>query len=200
MTIQSLHSFKYENSKIIFPFSGKWIMLLFSLVAIACTNEKTLNEKINTLYSTPIVFPESGLLRVDGSSIVPYQEKLSESRYNMVVFHSQTECTVCALEKMSDWNALLNWERDGKGKLTFIFSPSSDKFNEVVSAYRRSGLEHEIVIDTCGIFLKENTHIPKERAFHTFLLNRKGEVMLVGNPIYNEEIKKLFYKRTAFSE
>ncbi len=121
MTIQSLHSFKYENSKIIFPFSSKWIMLLFSLVAIACTNEKTLNEKINTLYSTPIVFPESGLLRVDGSSIVPYQEKLSESRYNMVVFHSQIECTVCALEKMSDWNALLNWERDGKGKLTLYF-------------------------------------------------------------------------------
>ncbi len=114
MTIQSLHSFKYENSKIIFPFPGKWIMLLFSLVAIACTNEKTLNEKINTLYSTPIVFPESGILRVDGSSIVPYQEKLSESRYNMVVFHSQTECTVCALEKMSDWNALLNWERKRK--------------------------------------------------------------------------------------
>lgn len=31
---------------------------------------------------------------------------------------------------------------------------------------------------------------------HTFLLDKNNNVILVGNPLVNKEIEKLFYKRT----
>ena len=160
----------------------------------SCSNDKELKEKLETLYSVPIVFPDSGMLHVDNSSSPDKHENTSKSEYKLLVFCGPGECSTCAMNKMSEWNELLNLEKKGVVNMDFIFSPSKEEKNDVIAAYHTSGLEHSIELDTCGIFLQKNPQIPGARVFHTLLLDKNNNVVLVGDPVHNKEIEKLFYK------
>ena len=45
-------------------------------------------------------------------------------------------------------------------------------------------------VDTAGVFIRENPHIPREAVYHTFLLDKDNRVVLVGNPSRSEKIKR----------
>ncbi len=49
-------------------------------------------------------------------------------------------------------------------------------------------------VDTAGIFIRENPHIPREAVYHTFLLDKDNRVVLVGNPSRSEKIKEMFWQ------
>lgn len=51
-----------------------------------------------------------------------------------------------------------------------------------------------IYVDTLGVFNRNNRHIPSNPELHTFLLDSNGYVLLVGNPLENEKIEKLFWQ------
>ena len=49
-------------------------------------------------------------------------------------------------------------------------------------------------IDSSDIFIKKNPHIPLKGVYHTFLLDENNNVILIGNPINNKKINRLFQK------
>ena len=65
---------------------------------------------------------------------------------------------------------------------------------EIRQKYINSGLQHDIYIDTCGNFKKQNPCLPKEQMFHTMLLDKNDNVVFVGNPVLNKKVKSLFDK------
>ena len=48
-----------------------------------------------------------------------------------------------------------------------------------------------VFIDTLSFFRRHNPQIPKDRMFHTFLLDESDSVVLVGNPMQNNQIDNL---------
>ena len=44
------------------------------------------------------------------------------------------------------------------------------------------------------IIMNNKNHFPTEIQLQTFLLDRENKVILMGNPIYNPEIKQLYLK------
>ena len=160
----------------------------------ACSNDKIIKERLKVLYSSPVIFTNSDLLLIDNSVNMNRQGETSKARYKLLVYNSPGECSMCDMGKMSEWNALLNLEKEGKLNLFFIFSPSIEEKEDLISAYRSSGLEHSVLIDTCGIFSEQNPHIPMERNYHTLLLDSVGNVVLVGNPLRNKKIMGMLNK------
>ena len=174
----------------------RFLLFIFIIVSIcACSNNKALQDKLEILYSRPVLFPDSGMIRVDSQPNKYCNADTLMPEYKLIVFVGPKECSTCAIKSMSEWNTFLNIEREGKIQLTFIINPSKLKLNDIVSSYRTSGLEHSIYIDTCGIFLQQNPHIPESSTFHVLLLDKKDSVLLVGNPIHNEKIQTLLYER-----
>ena len=55
-----------------------------------------------------------------------------------------------------------------------------------------SGLDSPVYVDTAYVLRKENPQIPVDPIYHTFLLNEKDSVILVGNPLENVEIENIF--------
>ena len=53
--------------------------------------------------------------------------------------------------------------------------------------------EYPIVLDRDNRFELVN-EIPRESEFQTFLLNEQNQVILVGNPLKNSELKQLYLK------
>lgn len=174
----------------------KLLLYIFTVVSIcACSNRKALQDKLEMLYSTPVSLPDSGMVLVECSTKKYCDVDTLRPEYQLLVFVGPSECSTCAIKSMSEWNTFLNIEREGKIQLTFIINPSKLKLDDIVSSYRTSGLEHSIYIDTCGIFLQQNPHIPESSTFHVLLLDKKDSVLLVGNPIHNEKIQTLLYER-----
>ena len=57
-------------------------------------------------------------------------------------------------------------------------------------------LKNPIYVDTAYIFRENNKHIPSETRYHNFLINSKGEILLVGNPLENKKIRNILNKLT----
>ena len=76
----------------------------------------------------------------------------------------------------------------------FIFSPVKKDLNSIKAAIASSMFDYPIILDTLGEFEKLNTHLPKNRSLHSFLLDENNNVILVGNPLHNKKIEEMFYK------
>lgn len=50
------------------------------------------------------------------------------------------------------------------------------------------------ILDIEDSFAKANAHLPSNNAFHSFFINKKNEVVLVGDPTTNSAVGKLFQK------
>lgn len=51
----------------------------------------------------------------------------------------------------------------------------------------------QVYLDSANTFARQNQHIPSDVLFHTFLLDENMNVVLVGDPISNKEINKIFW-------
>lgn len=170
------------------------LFILLSILFVGCTNDRAIITKMEAIQSMPIDLCISDMMCIDKNGSTLLYEENMEIPYRMVVFSDSNECSTCALNNLSEWNVLLDLEKEKKAQLVFIFSPKKDKLDAVIKTYLSSDLEHSILIDTCGIFSEKNPHIPKESIFHTLMLDSKGNVILVGNPLKNPQIQELFEK------
>jgi hypothetical protein len=71
-----------------------------------------------------------------------------------------------------------------------IMNPSDIETADYTLADMR--FHHTVFYDLDGSFERLNPHLPANELFHTFLLNKDNKVVLVGNPIRNEMLWKLY--------
>ena len=61
----------------------------------------------------------------------------------------------------------------------------------LASFFHLSELNHPIYIDSKNVFEKMNTHIPlSDSKFQIFLLDKKNNVLFVGNPLFDFNIEE----------
>ena len=94
------------------------------------------------------------------------------------------------------WNDYIKYakELDNRLKLYFIFNPSKDNESSVKAALKTAYFNYPLILDTESLFETLNPHLPKNKAFHTFLLDKKNNLILAGSPLKNKEINKIFMK------
>jgi hypothetical protein len=98
---------------------------------------------------------------------------------------------------MVEYSGILNfYEEAGEGFAPiFLFSPPRAKIRETLWAIDMAQLNYPVFIDEWGAFPTANPHIPTDSRFHTFLLDKNGKVVLVGDPVNNPPLWEL-YKST----
>ena len=177
----------------------KMILLLLPLtfLHLGCTNDKAILTNIEKLQSMPICLCISDMLLLDNVES-PICFSIDEKfPFRLILFIGPNECSTCALNSLSEWNVLLDLEKEKKVQLVFILNPKKKDLEQVISTYYSSGLKHPVMIDTCDIFTQNNPHIPEESLFHTFLINSDNNVVMVGNPIKNAKIQAMFERITT---
>lgn len=92
---------------------------------------------------------------------------------------------------MSDYmGTLVDFDSLGVNTL-FIFEPKQQQKEEVKFLLEQQAYPFlTIVVDNCA-FSKDNPHLPASSVLHSFLLNKKNEVVIAGNPVRNTQIKDL---------
>ena len=166
-----------------------YILLASLMLFSSCGNNKFADE-ILKMQSCPIdtsVCEESSCYEAG----VETGYNVRDSAYKLVIYIDSLSCSPCFISHMYEYEEIAK-EFDSVGiKTVFIFEPQQEKEEDV-----RSSLRHQVypflgIVVRNGGFASANPHLPTSSLLHSFLLDERNEVIVVGNPVRNERIKEL---------
>ena len=172
-----------------------WMSFMLAM-SFSCMSD--IEKDTKALYSRPVrlntekmqcVYP---MLKRDSAL---YHINDEGKPYKLVVFLDSAECISCATGKMHGWDEFLSEvSLDGKVSCFFIFSPKKEEKESLFALLVMERLEYPVYIDSAGVFMRENSHIPQSPMMHTFLIDDKGKVVFAGDPRRDMKLNNLFYK------
>ena len=114
-----------------------------------------------------------------------------DSAYKLVIYIDSFSCSPCFISHMYEYEEIAK-EFDSVGiRTVFIFEPQQDKEEDVRSSLRQQAYPFLGIVVRNGGFASANPHLPSSSLLHSFLLDERNEVIVVGNPVRNERIKEL---------
>lgn len=176
-----------QNEYIVF-----WVFLGTLFVASCNMKEKLTPKNIEEMYQKNVVLDLDKMLcrhsRVDTLT----ESSKGKMSYTFVQYVDSNSCSPCLLDQMYIWNELIDKMKKKGVSFAFIFEPKNDQLEDVLLSVESSGLRNPVFIDTAYIFRKHNSFIPRNSQFHSFLLDERGKVLFVGNPLDNSEVEKVW--------
>ena len=115
-------------------------------------------------------------------------------KYTMVVYVDSTECSPCALSKLRFWNPLIAEAKEKQVDIDYVFilAPKKAEMEDVNMELDITDLKSSIYLDTAFVFKKCNLILPNDKKYHTFLLDKKLNVLLMGSPIDTEKLMDIY--------
>lgn len=174
------------------------ILLLISFVIVSCSSNKIVKANIEHMKEKPVVIEEKSMTWWIPDSEL-YNKYDSKDKYTLVVYADSAQCSSCFINRMIEWDEILVLENSDKHDVRFLFiiEPKKGESSLLKEKLTESGFKHPVLIDQKSLFQKANPQIPKESIYHTFLLDNNNNIILVGNPLRNYDVRKLFYKRLS---
>lgn len=176
-----------------------FLLLIFFCVTVlqSCNHEEErFKGYVENLRKDPISVP------LDKLSCLFDEEKISIISVNdscmlkLVIYTDSIECSSCRMKEMYKWDDFLSklGAYSSQIEVFFIFAPLYSNMGLFKMVAKDLPQNYPIYIDTTNIFYRENPQIPSNPALHTFLLDEQNNVILVGNPLKNKKIEKLFWQ------
>lgn len=167
-------------------------MLLFFMSG--CNNT---TETAKNIVNSSIVMPINRMQNYQYDN-VQHTMRGNDNVINIVYYIEDSHCLTCEFLKMErdivahfDSLSLLGIEA------IYIFSVKEQSYEFLAQELYNSKLKGDIYLDTCNAFMEANPQIPDNEMFHTFVINKDGKVLMVGNPFANEKMEALFKKVIA---
>lgn len=175
---------------------------MMSLSLISCNLNNNLKKEITEFYATSIELAVDSLFRYTYNF---HDSLLFDNNYKtLVVYHDSMTCGVCESRKLHFWQTLLSsidsLNNHYPFNVLFIFTPQQDQTTSLKVMLKNVEMDYPIIIDEKHLFSSQNKHIPQNPLLHTFLLNEDKKVILVGDILYNTNVRKLFLDQIGKKE
>ncbi len=167
------------------------IVCLFVFFSCNCKKDKQIEDDVKQFMSSIVLVPKDKMLYFGG---LGHRSVHESGKYSMVVFTDSAACSTCTLNNLYIWEPLLDSLRNYKKyrETIFIMSPSKKDLPHVKKVLSGCNFDYSIYLDTCHAFEKIND-IPNNSMLHTFIIDNKDSVVLVGNPLNNKKIRSLLF-------
>ncbi len=165
-------------------------LMLFSCVLslISCRNR--IKQDIEKLTSTPITLPLNIDIVVNGrdSLITNYYD----SEYKLIIYADPDGCASCSVAKLYLWDPLIKYSETFNNRLKFYYIFGTQDSKKIKATLMSNDFSYPVLIDESMEFERLNPHIPKNKSMHTFLLDNNNNVLLIGDPLINKDVEKMF--------
>ena len=166
-----------------------YLLLLQTCYFIACNSDS--NEAatvVSDWIGKKIVFP-SNIPCTRLGEPVPCEPQTSI--YKVLLYIDSIGCTSCDL-RIDEWKKIISESQSNSlKKLSFHFYFNPRKGEDLSDLFKRENFKEQVYIDKDDLLNKENKFLT-QMTFQCFLLNEKDEVVLVGNPTLNSNIRKIY--------
>lgn len=173
---------------------GLIVIISSVAVAVGCgcgRGRGKINRDMRQLAGSHIRFPPS-LLSFEGQEIIPFET--DDSKAHIVIYYDTAACGTCLINSLPEWHELMDSVEMLCPDVDFIFvmSPQNTHYNTVLRSAVINNADYNIAIDKSCDFAKYNPQIPDDERLHTFLTDRTGEVVVVGSPLHNQAIWRMY--------
>ena len=169
-------------------------IFLILILSVSCSDKSKLTKAILKLKSKPMVLPCSKMVTsfVKDSNYMDF----SLAELKLIIYIDSTECMSCKIKRLNNWNKILKLDSVYKGRMKFyfVFCPKRGQVKQTLRSIKLSNLSYPLFLDGNSEFIKDNPQIPRDMRLHTFLLGQDNNIILIGNPLGNKDIRKLFYR------
>ena len=176
----------------------KFLFLIFLIVVCfvcSCKNNKKKGEIEKVLsewIGKEILFPENVPCYMAGKdTLTDICNKLFQKEFKILMYVDSAGCSSCRL-KLFEWKQLME-EADSlfQGKVGFLlfFQPKTEREMSYLFALNR--FDYSAYMDINGAINRLN-RFPKAMEYQCFLLDSNNKVLMVGNPVLNLNIWKLY--------
>lgn len=164
----------------------EWIIItIFTLVLFAsCKNNSLLND-IETFKSSKIDLCLDSMIRICPVNTIDKKD------YTYVIYLDSSQCFSCLNNRLYAWESIISQNPNLSVCMIYSYHRETEKLIRHIKGKR---FHWPIYVDTLNIFEKHNITIKKSPLFHTFMINNSNEVVLIGNPITNQNINSLMRK------
>ena len=175
---------KHNDMKIVY------YILLASLMLFSSCEKKNFANDILKMQSRPIDLTTcEGAVCYENGERTTYSS--ADSAYQLIIYVDSTSCSPCFISHMYDYKKTVEYFDSAGIRTLFVFEPSHDKVEDVMSYLEQQNNPFLSIVVRDGGFASANPHLPQSSMLHSFLLNEKNEVVVVGNPARNNKVKEL---------
>ena len=138
-----------------------------------------------------VVIPNDLVYTRYGTDTLDFSTDLSD--YTILMYVDTVGCTSCQLqlERWQDWIKYLKNSSPYNISFLFDFHPKDEE--ELLDLLQYYQFDVPVCIDREDC-LNQTNKFPKESKYHTMLLDKEHRVVLIGNPVNNEQIADLYRK------
>lgn len=118
----------------------------------------------------------------------------TDAAVKYVIHYDSTDCVTCKIKLLKSYDILKSSDcNDSIESIPIIlFSIPENYIDELMKELKFLDLDFPIYIDYTNSFCDINPQIPNDKRFHSFLLDIENKVSLVGDPMLNPSILKLY--------
>lgn len=168
------------------------IVLICACILMSSCKEDKISTMLESMTGKPFIFYESDcqILHKGDTTVL---DNTVQYDYEYVFYYDSTQCSSCALNNIDGVSEFKEYiaQEHLPLKLTFVFAPSIGNRNSFKEIYTQSVFEEPILVDKDCNIEKRNKFLPKEHMYHSFLIDKSGKILLVGNPLRNTKLKEL---------
>lgn len=155
----------------------------------ACCSHR-LDDDVKQMYTRKMNLPYG---KMDERRCSIYTKNRNGSPLVLLSYIEEKDCSSCEVSRLARMEKSYI---DAYPDVEFVYVIRV-KGDECEYMYRKlcdARVEGTVYLDTCNAFLSANPHFPSSPLLHTFVMDKHGKVLLVGNPFNGERIKSMFDK------
>ena len=171
-------------------------LLVGALLYSSCTgnnneHKKKLEAELRKFQEIAIILPDNLLARHCDEQVSPDKSLLTRP-FKLVIYVNQEGCQDCKLHSLLPSTYMFMLENRHYENFGLVMILNTSNMEDTDATLSELRFRHTVFYDLDGSFEFLNPHLPANELFHTFLLNEENKVVLVGNPVRNEKLTKLY--------
>ena len=171
-------------------------LALFLLLCLICSCNKTNHESVvSFMYDQEVKIP-SGLYCWNNGEIaqnIINTDSIDEPK--IIVWLDSLGCTPCKLRSLFDKEEDYHYLKDTLGisiPYIVVLSPPSGEIVNTIQYIWECDFDYPILFDFKSDFLVQNSFIPSDQIYHTFLVDTDNNIKVVGPPFFNSKMLDLY--------
>ncbi|MDD4032077.1 MAG: hypothetical protein PHS48_02400 [Bacteroidales bacterium] len=170
--------------------------LISGLILVSCNSQKKqITETLSQMMDKEIVFPNALQAKILGRDTIV--DVLKKPGYKIVTYADSSGCTDCRLN-FYGWKLKMNEAKTWSKPVDVVFILQPKDESALISLLKFNDFSHAIFYDKNTDFIRQN-QLSSDPLYQTFLINSENKIVLVGNPVSNSVLWKL-YKETIESQ
>lgn len=164
-----------------------------SVFFVSGCKKAKLRSQLKELMASTIVLPDK-ITCVNNGLEYPMPDSLRD-RTKLIIYVDSTECTACRMNRIKGYQHLFLFSREaGSFDLVLLF-PNVNLYGVAASRYL-SDMEIDLPVyfDDDNTFLDLNPSVPNDTRLQSFLVDKAGSPLCVGDPAVSSKMFQFFLK------